>query len=192
MPDINIPPQIQALEATSELINRLKDLSDPVAKKRIEDDIKAYHALSADEAKKHQDALAAIAKNQSLLEAATSITEENEKAVYLLNQEREIFESEKKAALADIAEQRDNNAADLVSNQSLYGRSMTMQSDVNAREGRLRDAQAAHDKNVQKFETDKLSFAQSQKDLEAMRDELKAESETLNAKKEALKKLVNN
>ena len=186
-----MPPQLSALESGLELLKSFFDNANyPQARSRVENDIIAFHSLSAAQSQKYQDAKDTIAQNQQLLDAAKNVTTQNEKGSYLLNQEREQFELYKKGENKKLDDQRENNKTDAESNKSLYNKAIEVQNDVAAREGALITAQETYAQNVAQLEIEKGKVVDKQKELDSLIAQANAGLADLNAKKEALKKLV--
>lgn len=189
MSDISVPKSLSSAEAILSLATSLQTFIDPSERKKIADEVRAFHALNDTEARKAQEARDTIKQNSSILQENQKIAALNEQNQKQLVSDRAIFEEEKRHEYQKISDAKLPANEALVRAQQLRDEAKGLQDDVAAREKALDAERAEHEKNVLKLGQDKESFGEDKKALEEKRTAILNLEKQTNEKLQKLKQM---
>lgn len=185
--DIFVPAPLSNLEA---IVKELAPVIDPSARKKIADDIAAFHALNAAEAKKAADARALIKQHQDVLAETKRITEQNKADAEQIRKDRENFVAEAKAEGEKLKAERDNLTTASKDAMRLHDEAVSKLEEAKTKENEIKEQRRLHAIDVQRLSDKENALNKEYEKVEAIKKQHTELLESIKSKDEAIRQIV--
>ena len=188
MGEIFVPAQLSNLES---IVKELAPVLNESARKKIGDDIVAFHALNESESKKAAEARALIKQHSDILEAAKKQAMQNKLDAETLEKKRLKTESDLKEKRKKLEE--DSAALSTASQDALtlHNNAVEKLNEVSKRDRGLAAQKESHAIDVKTLADDRASLSKEYEKVEAIKKQHSELLESLKAKHEAVAAIIN-
>lgn len=184
--DIFAPVSLNTANAVLNLAESFGRILDPTERKKISNDVVAFHALNDAEAKKSADAKALIKQHTDILEETKRIAAQNKKDTAELDQQKVGFKAESEAERLKISEEWSNVKVASEAAKALHDKAASIINDVAKREDDLRQQKEEHAINVKKLKDGQDSLKKEYEKVEEIKRQHTELLESIKTKQAAI------
>lgn len=187
MGDIFVPVPLSNLEA---ILKALEPIFDPLARKKISDDIMEFHVLNATESKKAEDARVLIKQHKAILDETKKIADKNELNSALIIEDRKKFNVEMIAEREKLKAEK--NALTHASQDALtlHNEALAMKINIESKEAEIKKQREAYALDVLRFVDKQEALAIEYEKVADIKKQHTELLESIRSKDEAIRKIV--
>lgn len=184
---IYVPPSLSTADAVFNIAVQLEKLNSPTARKKIEEDIIAAHALNETEAKKLDEAKELIKKHSDILQETRRIADQTAQEKKDLNLEKTAFKEEMEGSNLKINARKSEVEDALQKATALNNQAIESHKLLNTREDELKRFRDDLEVRELKLKKDMAALDKTKSDIDSYKESVLALDKQTKAKVEKLK-----